>query len=750
MANFRRSWAAQLSCSAATLALAGGAAHAQAASDAPVGLNDIVVTAEKRDTTIQTAPLAITAIDGNRLREANVNELNDLNGLVPGLTIAKNEGAERVVTIRGIGYETAQNPNSQPGVAFHIDGVYIAHVMSLNQDLLDVDRIEVLRGPQGTVFGQASTGGAINVISRKPKIGEFSGNGAVSYGNYNYVKADGGVNLPISDRMAIRVAARYFRHDGYAKATQVDGGNYGLDDADNFGARAALLWEATDGLTVELAGQTFDADHHGAAQKNILDPDPDPRRLTQDFPSTFKLKNRMAYLTLSQKLGDAALLKSVSAYQYMDKHQTQDNDRLATDFYDNQVHWRDRSKTFTQELSLSSVDDGRFEWTVGAFYLRQHALQDILELSSEPALEYNGLPVKYQTYSPYQHTSIAGYAQVGYRMTDAVKVIAGGRYSWDKTTGQPSNYYDLFGAVDPRKTTSSLFTGKVGVEYQASTDQMLYATASRGYKPSGVNFNGGAVLVPSLFKKETVYAAELGAKTYFADRRIRFNLAGYYYWYKQFQFIAEDPVPNAGGVDNIPRADVYGIEFETTVLPFDGLRLDGTLSLSKGKFKSDFSTIDPVAAQSYRTAAAAAGLYYDYNPTSAASQAYFDYVRKGLVNIDGNNVPKLPGVQGNVSATYTHALGGGEASMRVEMIYRSSFDYRIFNTPQDKVPAYTLFNLFVRYQPENSPLSFSFSANNLFNKNGINSLFSDPYGTHTTSAEYVAPRQVFGTIAFTF
>jgi iron complex outermembrane receptor protein len=601
------------------------------------------------------------------------------------------------------------------------------------------------------VFGQASTGGAINVISRKPRIGEFSGNGAVSYGNYNYVKADGGVNLPISDRMAVRLSARYFRHDGYAKATQVNGGDYELDDADNFGARAALLWEATDGLTVELAGQTFDADHGGAAQKNILDPDPDPRRLTQDFPSTFKLQNRMAYLTLSQELGQSAMLKSVSAYQYIDKHQTQDNDRLATDFYDNHVHWRDRSKTFTQELSLSSVGDSRFEWTVGAFYLRQRALQDILELSSVPALEYNGLPVKYQTYSPYQHTSIAGYAQGSYRVTDAFKLTAGGRYSWDKTTGQPSNYYDLFGAVAPRKTTSDLFTGKLGVEYQASPDHMVYATASRGYKPSGVNFNGGAVLVPSLFQKETVYAAEVGTKSTFADRRIRLNVAGYYYWYKQFQFVAEDPVPNAGGVDNIPRADVYGVEFETTVLPFDGLRFDGTLSLSKGKFKSNFSTIDPVAAQGYRTAAEAAGLYYDYNPTSAASMAYFDYVRsRGLVNIDGNNVPKLPGVQGNASATYTHALAGGEASLRVEMIYRSSFDYRIFNTPQDKVPAYTLFNLFVRYQPDKSPLTFSFSANNLFNKDGINSLFSDPYGTHTTSAEYIAPRQVFGTVSFAF
>jgi iron complex outermembrane receptor protein len=198
---------------------------------------DIVVVGEKRSVNLQSAPLAISAISADALRERNVVDVADLNGFVPGLTVSKSEGNERVIAIRGIGYETAQNPNSQPGVAFHIDGVYIAHVVALNQDLLDVDHVEVLRGPQGTVFGQTSTGGAINVITRKPVFDRYTGEASVSYGNYNYVRTEGTLNVPLAQNLAIRGTVQYLRHDGYGYATQVPGySKFGLDDADDLGA----------------------------------------------------------------------------------------------------------------------------------------------------------------------------------------------------------------------------------------------------------------------------------------------------------------------------------------------------------------------------------------------------------------------------------------------------------------------------------------------------------------------------------
>lgn len=732
---------------------AADAAVAMAAADpsGPAsGLTDIIVTGEKRETKLQSAPLAITAIAGDMLKQRNVNELNDLNGYVPGLTIAKSEGAERIITIRGIGYETAQNPNSQPGVAFHIDGVYIAHVMALNQDMLDVDRVEVLRGPQGTVFGQTSTGGAINVITKKPVIGEASGTASLSYGNYNYLKTTGTVNIPISPTMAARASIQYLRHDGYGYATKVPGyDRYDLEDADNIGYRASLIWKPNDSFTALLEGQGFNADHNAALQKDITDTDPRPRAVTQDYPGKFKLNTKMLYLTLTQDLGDFAVAKSVSAYQYMNKHQSSDNDRLASpSYFDHITFWRDKSKTFTQELSLSSQSGAALDWTVGGFYLHQRARQTVLELVTPFAAAVilpDGSGVKFQTDSPFQHTSWAGYGQATYHVSDAFALTAGARYTWDKISAQPYQYYN---AITPRTSKSDAFTGKVGAEYKITPDNLLYFTASRGYKPSGLSFNSGSLIVPTSYKKEMVDALEIGSKNEFFDRRLRFNLSAYHYWYKDFQFTAEDPVPFAGGSDNIPNARIYGVEFETSILPMDGLRLDGTMSFGRGKFTSHYLTIDAQTAAKIRADTYAQLGYpveYYYHPQIIQA------VANGVQDVKGNKVPKLPGAQGQASATYSWAMAGGTVTLRGEVLYRGAFNYRLFGVAAlDRVPAYTIYNAFVQYEPDASNWTVSVSAQNLANKNGVNSRFSDPYGSGTTSVEYINPRQVFGTVSFKF
>ncbi|AHE55078.1 hypothetical protein NX02_17000 [Sphingomonas sanxanigenens DSM 19645 = NX02] len=749
--------------SASVIALMPGVASAQSASadvsarapaaDGDEGLNDIVVVGEKRETTLQRAPLSITVVGNDELQRRNANELNDLNGIVPGLSISKSEGSARIIAIRGIGYETSANPNSQPGVAFHINGVYVAHVMALAQDLLDVERVEVLRGPQGTVFGQTSTGGAINVITKKPVLGEASGDVALSYGNYNYAKARAGLNIPISDTMAARVSAQYLRHDGYGKSIGVaNRSEYDLDDANNLGLRGSLLWQPSSAFTAILSAQTFDTDRNGALQKNVLDTTPGARTVDQDYPSTFELKTRMVDLSLAYDLGEFATLKSVTAYQYMLKEQTADTDRLAGSFYVHTVRWNDRSKAFTQEVSLASQAGGPLDWTVGGFYLRQRALKDYLSLGSGPALTYQGMPIVFATYSPYQHTSVAGYGQATYHATDALSLTAGLRYSWDKTTGQPINFFNQFGPANPRRVTSDAFTGKLGVDYQITPTNMVYATLSRGYKPSGVNFNQGSVQVPQSYKKEMVDALEIGTKNEFFDRKVRLNASGFYYWYDDYQYTAEDPRVNSGGSWNIPHAEIYGAEFEASILPMDGLRFDGMLSLAKGEFKGDFFTIDSQGALAIRRAQAIAlGLPqpyvtgYGYNPSIIAA------VQNNLQNTNGNKVAKLPGVQGNFSTTYDADVGAGQLTLRGEVVYRGSFNSRIFDGgPLDRVPAYTLFNASVQYAPHDSAFTFSVSAQNLFDRNGVNSLFTDPYGALTTSVEYVNPRQVFGTVSYRF
>ena len=722
---------------------------------------DIVVTAEKHQTTIQTAPLAITAVGGDQLRERNLNQVTDLNGYVPGLNIAKSEGAERIITIRGIGYETAQNPNSQPGVAFHIDGVYVANVLALNQDLLDVDRVEVLRGPQGTVFGETSTGGAINVITRKPVIGEASGTASVSGGNYNLVKGIATVNIPIGETIAMRASAQFLKHSPYGYATAVPGRRrYGFDDAFNLGLRASMIWKPTDRFTALLEGQHFYQDRSASLQKDVTDPDPRKRYVTQDLPATFRIRTDMIYLTLTQELGDRAALKSVSAYQYLDKHQTADNDRLASPFYfDHVIFWRDRSKTFTQEISLSSVGEQKLEYVVGGFYLRQRALQKIFEVISPFAAAVvlpDGTGVKFQTDSPYQHTSLAGYGNATVHLGDKLNLIAGARYNYDRITAQPFQYFNI---VPPKKAISREVTGKVGAEYRLTSQNMVYATGSHGYKPTGLNFNTPGIFTKDSFEKETVNAVEVGTKNDFADHRVRLNLAGYYYWYKGLQVNAADPIPFTDGTVNIPRARIYGAEAEFSVLPFGGFRIDGNVSYGHGKLKGDYLAIDAQTAASIRSAQYAAlsandaalppgqrcNFFCPFNP------AVIGAVFAGAQNTNGNKVPKLPTWQGEVTPSYTVEALGGKVTLRGDIIYRGKFNYRIFAVAAlDRVPSYTLYNAFIAYEPDNKPWSVSVAVQNLTNKAGINSKFSDPYGSGTTSVEYIDPRQVLGTVNFRF
>lgn len=716
---------------------------APALGQAPDALPEIVVTGEKQESSLQTAPLAITALSGDLLADRNVNRLDQLDGTVPGLTIAKSEGAEQIVSIRGIGYETAQNPNSQPGVAFHIDGVYIADVIALNQDLLDVDHLEVLRGPQGTVFGETSTGGAINVITKKPVLGEAGGDASISYGGYNYVKAVAAVNLPITDVLAARASVQFLRHDGYGYATAVPGyRRFPLGDANDLGYRGVLLWQPTDRFTATLAGQGFFADRAAAVQKDIADPEPRTRAVTQDYGGTYRLWTKLASLTLAQELGEWGVLKSVSAFQYLDKYQTADNDRLASpSYFDNIVLWRDRSRTWTQEVSLAAPAGRRLAWVVGGFFLGQRASQQILELTVPSAAAIPGTDVKFQEDSPYRHRAYAGYGNATWALDDRLSLLAGIRYNADRLSAAPVQY---FAAVPPKRTASHAVTGKAGAEYRVTSASMAYLTASRGYKPSGLNFNLPGLLVPDSFRRETVDALELGSKNELFGRRLRLNLAAYYYWYNGFQYTAEDPIPFRGGSANVPHARIYGAEAEFSALPARGVRIDGTLGYGHGRFKGSSLAIDAQTAAAIRNAQyGAIGGYAPFDPRVIAA------VLAGAQDLDGRAVPKLPTWSATVSPSYRWRLGRGEMELRGDVIRRGAYNYRLFAVAAlDRVPGYTIVNATARYQPAGRPWAVSVTADNLFNRVGLASRFSDPYGSGTTSVEYVDPREVFATISF--
>jgi iron complex outermembrane recepter protein len=705
-------------------------------------LEEITVTAEKREINLQNAPVAITAVSGASLEQSNITQMADLNGSVPGLTIAKSSGFERIVSIRGIGSETPENAfTTQPGVSFHVDGVYIANTISLDQSLFDVDHIEVSRGPQATVFGQASTGGSINLISRQPELDKVGGSIDVSAGNYQLYRSRGMLNLPIGETLALRGSVQVFGHEGFATDKDLPG--FRLDDANDRSGKLALLWQPSEDFSATATGQIYHTNHHGAEQKNILDPNADPRVVSQDYPSYFRLDTQLFYLNLKWELPWAEA-KSTSSFQVLNHHQQEDGSRLdqaTLGFFDDVQAWNTFMHDVTQELSLASRSAGFLDWTVGGLYLHQTNHQYVYETSN-----VGGNPPPYLLYDNDSHVdrlSYSGYAQVTAHLAPQLRFTLGGRYNHDQYFGPSTS----FGVTSTGTYSKGVPTGKAEIQYDLTADSMEYLSFTRGYKPGGVNGNSGAVAVPGMFQPEHINAVELGSKNRLLDNTLIVDTAAYYYDYQNMQYLAVDPVPYHYGVDNIPTAHIYGLEVESSYLTLQNrLRINGNVSLSHSELVGNFHTLDATAAQNLINSIAACqygGAYY--NP-----QCWSQMIA-GSPNTNGNAVPKLPKVEGSLNAGYTAGFGGYQLLSRLEFIYRGGFQYRIFNDGAlDRVPSYDQWNLYFELTPPTQNLTCSLTVSNVFNKDGINSRYTDPYGVGQTSNEYIPPRQVIGTIAYRF
>jgi len=776
----------------AIAALVPGIAFAQEPAEAePLG--DIIVTASKVGSTLQSATLAATAIDSEALSTGNITDITGLNGMVPGLVVAKSGGAERIITIRGIGSETPENTNTQPGVSYHIDGVYIFNSIAANAAFIDVDQVEVLRGPQGTTFGQGSTGGTINVVSRAPELGKFSSNGELGLGNYNLVKLTGGVNIPIGPTLAARIAGQHYKHDGYAKATEVVGfGDYELDDANETGWKASLLWKPSDMLSITLNTVQFNSNVNGTAQKNIFDPDPDPRRLTQDFPGRSIVKTELYYGVAALDL-EFATLKSITSYQKLHSEQSWDADGLTAELftaqtfnplvfggtaYDHVAAWESDTESWTQEVNIASNSSGPFKWILGGVYLKSTNDQYVLEYRgsddqlvrpvlpldtpySDPAVGF----ITYAELSSITREAWAAYVQGTYDITSQFSVTAGIRYNADKYTGRAASNGDTADytsgpflqpdEVDGYSTAE--WTGKLALEYQITPSNMLYASYTRGFKPGGINSSAAGgnssflifdweTGVKPTYKPETVNSYEIGSKNRFFGNTLQLNAAGFYYDYANLQFLDEDAVLYGEGTANAPGARIYGLELEGSWLPTTNLKFDASASLMGGEFDEDYLALDPVKAGEAQDAAGYPS-YLFWSNFFAASSAR-EAVRE---NINGKDVPKLPGFQGSASVTYTNTVGSGELMLRAQYMYRGKFFYRVFNDPfYDLTPSYDQVNLFAKYTLESVPVYFSASVTNVFDTVGVNSRFSDPYGSAQGFETYVAPRQAIFSVGYRF
>ena len=236
-------------------------------------IDEIIVTAEKRTESLQDVSKAVTALGADELETKNIVDFVGLSAIAPGVTVAKNEGYKTVISIRGVGDETNQNAIAAPSVALHMDGIFIASKFSLRTDFIDLERIEVLRGPQGTLFGQNSTGGTVNVVSKLPSFDGFEGKADITLGNYNLSKVRGSFNTPLSENVATRNSFVITDRDGFTDNV-INGQD--LDDANHISFRSDWLFDLTSNSSLRLFFQYFDADNNGAAMKGLDDKTPDP------------------------------------------------------------------------------------------------------------------------------------------------------------------------------------------------------------------------------------------------------------------------------------------------------------------------------------------------------------------------------------------------------------------------------------------------------------------------------------------
>jgi iron complex outermembrane receptor protein len=739
----------------------GAAASASASASSAVGtVGEIVVTAERRSTDIQKTPDAISAVSEKQLEATFTTKLAGLSAEVPGLEITKASGFENLVAIRGIGSETPENSlTTVPGVSLFVDGVYIANSIALDQTLFDVRDIEVLRGPQGALYGQSSTGGAILINSNQPQLGVFSGSGDASFGNYNLYRERAEVNIPIGDTLALRISGQKYDHTGFTNDLALP--NFQLDDAHDESLKLALLWQPVSNFSATLTAQVYHADQHGDAQKNINDPAPSPWEVYQDYPGLFKLTTQLYHLNLQWDL-PWFTIKSVTAYQGLDHVQQEDSSRSTFAMlgaYDDVAAWNTHVHNYTEELDFLSKPGGKVDWIAGVFGLLQKSKQFVVEYEgdTQPTPEDLAIPpditsppypsnLAYGNVSHVTHRSGAIFGQATYHVTNTISITGGVRGNWDYFNDNSFNFSEFTqsgGNTVLHTSANSTPTWRIEADDQFTPDNMVYASYSRGYKPGGVNGSFGQLVIPPIFLPETNDAFEIGSKNYFLDRTVRLNVAGYYYIQKNFQYIETDPVPFDGGISNIPLIHDYGIETEADYTSPDTRFNAGlTLALENGHVVGNYKSIDSTVANSIEQTPEC---FFGFNP------ACYPQVIAAAKNLNGATPPDMPHVSGALNFSYRFDVPGGTLTPRVQITYRGSEWARIFNEPTlDKVPQYTVTDLNFEYAPNHSALRISLTMTNIGSVGGINSRYIDPYGTGQVSDQYIPPFQVIGTVAYSF
>jgi len=632
MGSFSFAWLVALAVAVSPQAFA-QTSDAVASSPTNEALQEVLVTAQKRVERLQDVPIAISVVDSEALTESRINRADELVQLVPSLQA--NGGinpSQPIYAIRGISMND-YSLNQEGPVATYYDEVYKGNPAILGISFYDLERVEVLRGPQGTLYGKNATGGAVNLITRAPG---FTTEGYVTgtLGNYDRREAQGAFQAPLSDRLTARVAFTIDRAAGWFNNSFP--GEPNMSETRNWAVRASVLFKASDKLsfTLRMSTSLENPIHSGIYSQpgpvgigagvygifHSLDPVSNPntdyfrppglcQRCTQSN-NAVREDNRTYSVALTTKyaISDTFALTSITSYDTGNYFYAEDGDGSPLSvIHDN---FYDEDHQFTQDLRIATTGNGRFNGLIGVYYFDERVsninglpLFTDVDTNLDGVLNYldceaaSPLSCNFQNQFHQHKTSVAVYTDDSYKITEQLTLRGGLRFTHDdaKLTDFLSQEYGTDGVLlanlipgsttDLSATTGRSFTTnnvspKIGLDYKTSGGNLLYATYSRGYR--GGSFNGQAYFLPeelSTTKSETVSAYEVGAKSTLLDHRLELNGAAFYYDYRNQQFIDVDPSTGAQPLVNLPLSRIYGAELEVAARPVPTLKITAGMCL---------------------------------------------------------------------------------------------------------------------------------------------------------------------------
>jgi iron complex outermembrane receptor protein len=543
-------------------------ASAATQPSADEGVGDIVITAERRTQNLQDVSISATVLTGNDLSERGVTEVHDLQQVAPSLAI-NTYNRSVFVNIRGVGIAQSA-PTSNPGVAFYIDGQLVPHEFFIGQGFYDIGSLEVLRGPQGTLTGQNSTGGAIYIRSTAPEFDSFSGSLDASAGNYNAFRWVAAVGAG-DDIGAVRVAYLHDQRDSYTRNIGPSGTTPGNSNTDSIRVNIGLR-SRDDTFHFNLRGEYFNTDTDNNAVKNRADlVTRNPRVIEEDAISFLRTRGYRISGEATWEFVPGIQARGLVSVQNGQVRDQVDGDRTATApaipaglpaSAANRALFPGRVglnltdvRTFIGEANLMSTGHRRFNWVVGGFYMNDDVLVDLFRdnhnrrtfVASDATISLDAL-----------NESKSVFGQVNFFASDVIELVAGARYSWDS---QDLVIHQVQGPVlNPapvNSTSSSQLTGRLAVNLHLNNNLMLYGTASRGYKAGGNNSTPGQA--PYTPETNTVY--EAGVKSTMLGRHLRANLSVFYSDYRDIQLLSTITLPIT---QNVPSGHAYGAELELT------------------------------------------------------------------------------------------------------------------------------------------------------------------------------------------